>query len=557
VSYYSTSPEFAAAFANGLAKAYINENLESNLNAARDATVFLNERIAEQREALESSEQALQSYREQTGAISLEDRQNIVVDRLAYLNTAVAQARTERIAKEAVYNQIREVRDDPAALDTIPAVMASPFIQQLKTQLSELQRQKAQMEERLGARHPDMIKIGTELDTTERRLAAEVQKVVQALRNDYEAALANERSLNASLDQQRDEAQALNRMAIEYGVLERNSATNQVIFEGLLQRSKETDISGELKTTNVRIVDQAQVPQRPASPNKFGNLLIGLFGGTLLGIGLAFFFEYLDNRIKSPDEIKNDLGLSFLGLIPAVKSATPSPLVTQDVPAHFSEAFRGIRTNVLFSSADAGPRSVVVTSTTPGEGKTVVSSNLAMSLALAGQRVLLIDADMRRAKLHELFEMTQEPGLSNVLVGDGKTSEAVRRTAIPDLWVLPAGKHPPNPAELLGSKRFRDFLAALQQHFAWVVLDSPPVMAVTDASVLAHHVTGVVFVVGAEMTARGAAKTALEQLDGAKAKYIGGILNKVHIERDAYYYSRYYRRNYAYYYRSAANTPAP
>lgn len=552
VEYSSPDAQLAARMANAIARAYIAENLESKFVAARDATEFLNARMKEQRESLEQSEEALQKYREETGAVSLEDRQNIVVQRLADLNAAVTRARTDRISKQAVYNQIRDLQNDPAALDTIPAILSSSFIQQLKGQLSELQRQQAQLEEKLGERHPEMVKARSAIETTTLRLNTEVQKVVQALRNDYEAAVANEKSLMASLDQQRTEAQELNRTAIRYGVLQRDSASDRVMFEGLLQRSKETGISGELKTSNIRVVDAAEVPRRPASPNKLNDLLFGVLGGSLLGVGLAFFFEYVDRRIKSPEEIKNDLGLAFLGLVPAVDARSlTAPLVTDSAPAPFVEAFRSIRTSVLFSSAESGHKSIAVTSTTPGEGKTVVSANLAVSLALAGQRVLLIDADMRRAKVHELFELPMEPGLSNVLVGTERASEAIRRTSIPDLWVLTAGKHPPNPAELLGSRRFKDFIASLADHFTWVIIDTPPVMAVTDASVLSHSVSGVVFVVAAEMTNRAAAKAALDQLDTAKVKYVGGILNKVRIEQNAYYYSRYYHKRYAEYYRGA------
>ncbi|HJU63344.1 MAG TPA: polysaccharide biosynthesis tyrosine autokinase, partial [Candidatus Binatia bacterium] len=322
------------------------------------------------------------------------------------------------------------------------------------------------------------------------------------------------------------------------------------------ERSRQTGISGELKASNIRIVDQAETPRRPSSPNKAANLLLGAFGGIFLGLGLAFFFEYLDSRIKQPDEIKTRLGLPFLGMIPAFnpKDTTGPPLIGNGMPNEFSEAFRTIRTNVLFASADSGSKSIVITSTGPCEGKSVVSANIAMSLALAGQRVLLIDADMRRPKTHEFFRMPLEPGLSNVMVGESKASDAVKRTLTPNLWLMSAGKSPPNPAELLGSRRFRDFTASLGEHFDWVIIDTPPVMAVTDASVVAHSATGVVFVVGSEMTSKGAAKAALEQLDSAKAKYIGGILNRVDVERNSYYYARHYRREYATYYTKRANS---
>ncbi len=553
VSVRSSDPAMSSRVANTLARQYIEQNLEFKFLATKEATDFLNARTAEQRKALEKSEQALQQYREKTGAVALEDRQNIVVQRLSDLNAAVTRARTERIEKESVYSQIRAIQNERTAVDTFPAILNNTFIQQLKGQLNEQQRLKAQLADKLGARHPDMVKVQSAIETTETRINAEVQKVVQALRNDFLAAQANERSLEASLDQQRGEAQDLNRASIQYGVLQRDATSNQTMFSGLLERSRETGISGELKTSNIRIVDQAETPRRPASPNKVTNLSLALFGGAFLGIGLAFFFEYLDSRIKQPEEIKTQLGLPFLGMVALFnpKETTGPPLIGNGMPHEFSEAFRGIRTNVLFSSADAGSKSIVVTSTGPGEGKSVVSANLAMSLALAGQRVLLIDADMRRPKVHELFGVSQEPGLSNVMVGDAKASEAVKRTLTPNLWLMTAGKHPPNPAELLGSRRFKDFMASLGEHFDWVIIDTPPVMAVTDASVIAHSATGVVFVVGAEMTSKGAAKAALEQLDSAKAKYVGGILNRVDVRRNPYYYARHYRREYQNYYSKA------
>lgn len=554
VTYRSADPALSARVANGLAKQYIDQNLEFKFLATKEATEFLNARTAEQRKAVEQSEQALQKYRERTGAVALEDRQNIVVQRLSDLNAAVTRARTERIEKESVYDQIRAIQGDRAAVDTFPAILNSVFIQQLKAQLNELQREKAQRAEKLGARHPDMVKVQSAIETTETRINAEVQKVVQALRNDYLAAQSNERALQNSLDQQRAEAQELNRASIQYGALQRDATSNQTMFSGLLERSRETGISGELKTNNIRIVDEAETPRSAASPNKLTNMALGLFGGSLLGIGLAFFFEYLDSRIKQPEEIKSYLGLPLLGMIPlfATKDTTGPPLIGNGMPNDFSEAFRSIRTNILFSSADAGSKTVVITSTGPGEGKSVVSANIAMSLALAGQRVLLIDADMRRPKIHELFGLALEPGLSNVMVGDSKASETVKRTLTPNLWLMAAGKHPPNPAELLGSRRFKDFLASLSDHFEWVIIDSPPVMAVTDASIIAHGATGVVFVVGSEMTHKGSAKAALEQLDSAKAKYIGGILNRVDVRRNSYYYNRYFKKDYQAYYTKRA-----
>ena len=278
-----------------------------------------------------------------------------------------------------------------------------------------------------------------------------------------------------------------------------------------------------------------------------------------------FFFEYFDNRITHPEEIKQHLGVPFLGMVPALVhngagkaaagngNASP-PLINNGVPPHFAESFRTLRTNLLFSSAEEGSRRIVVTSTGPGEGKTLVASNAAMALALAGERVLLIDGDMRKPRVHEVFGKPQKPGLSNVLVGDAKASDSVHKTSVPGLWVLPAGEHPPNPAELLGSKRCKDLLSSVSEHFDWVIIDTPPVMAVTDSSVVAHGATGVLFVVGSEMTVRGTAQRAMEQLEHAKAKFIGAVLNRVDLHHNAYYYSQYYRREYGDYYQKDPST---
>ena len=323
------------------------------------------------------------------------------------------------------------------------------------------------------------------------------------------------------------------------------------VRERCCKRTQETGISEELKAGNIRVVDQAETPRGPVSPNTFNNLLIALLGGLGLAVGLAFAFEYGDDRIKNPDELKKSLGLPFLGMVPALfdKSIT-TPLITGGAPNLFGESFRSIRTNVLFSSADEGSRLVVVTSSAPGEGKTAVSTNLSLALAQAGHRVLLIDADMRKPRVHEVFTRALSPGLSNFLVGAALPSEVIQETPQQGLWVMPAGTYPPNPAELLGSKKFKDLTVFLQQYFDWVIIDTPPVMAVTDASIAANLAHGVLFVVGAEMTSKRVAQRAVEQLEMSQARFLGAVLNRVDLEHNAYYYSRYYRPEYGGYYGS-------
>ena len=553
VRYRLRDPAIAAAVANSIVENYIEQDLAYKFTASRDASDWLGDRLTEQRALVEQAELALQHYREQNEAISLEDRENIVVQKLADLNAAVTKAKTERLQKEAIYRQLEAAGKDAATLDTFPAILGNAFIQTQKTELAALQRQQAQLAERLGDRHPDMVKIRSAIQKAEVELRAEVARVVQAVRTEYQAALDQETSLMAALTQQKGEALAMNRKAIEYSVLEREVESGRQIYQSLMQRAKETSVTGELKSSNVRVVDRAEIPRQPVAPRALFSFVLALFGGAFLACGLVFFFEYLDSRIKTPEEIESRLGLPTIGLIPALGKnwRQLEPLLSNGVPPDFAEAFRALRTNVLFSTAQKGCRVVVVTSSGPGEGKTIVASNLAMGVAYAGQRVLLMDGDLRRPRVHEVFGYEQEPGLSNGLIGDAKMSDAVRRADVPGLCVLTAGRVPPNAAELLGSRRFKELLASVRGQFDWVVIDSPPVMAVTDPNILANLADSVVFVIGAEMTSYKIARRAVEQLERGQAVFAGSVLNRVDIQRHGYYYSQYYRREYANYYVAA------
>jgi polysaccharide biosynthesis transport protein len=557
VRFRSPDPNLAARVANAVAEGYIRQSVELRSSTTKEASEFLTGQLAEQREKLEKSEQALQAYRERTGSVALEDRQNVVIQRLADLNTAVTKANAARIQKETAYNQVRLVLDNPAAIDSVPLILSNTFVQQQKSELAQLQRQRAQLSEKLGPNHPEMVKINLAIQSAEARIQSEVAQIAQAMRNEYEAALAEERTLTAALNQQKGEAQTLNRASIEYGVLQRDAEANRQMFAALLQRTQETGVSEQLTSANIRIVDTAEVPTGPVSPNIFGNLLMAFLAGLTLAVGLAFGLEYADDRLKNPDELKKHLGLPFLGMVPALSDkSNPTPLISDNVSSIFAESFRSIRTNVLFSSTDEGGRMIVVTSSAPGEGKTVVSTNLATALAQAGHRVLLIDGDMRKPRVHDVFETPLSPGLSNLLVSDATASQVIRETKTRGLWMLPAGTYPPNPAELLGSKRFREFSAFLVQHFDWVIIDTPPVIAVTDASIVANLASGVLFVVGSEMTSRRIAQRAIEQLELGQAKFVGAVLNRVDLEHNAYYYSRYYRPEYGSYYGPGPGGPS-
>jgi capsular exopolysaccharide synthesis family protein len=546
ITFRSPDPQFAWRAVNELANQYRQRNLEARFLDTKEANDFLNAQLKEQRVKVEESEAALVRYRETHNAAGVDDRQNIVIQKLTELNAQVTRAKIDRLDKEALYNQLLQARREGSSLDSAPLVMANEYIQKLKLEIASLEEQRAKMAAQYGPNWPAMKDLTTSLATTRARLDAELDGVVGAVRNDFLAAKAKEDSLVAALNAQKGEAMTLDRKAVEYSALEREAASNRQLYENLLQRTKETGVSQQFRTSNIEIVDRAEIPQTPVLPAVQRDLMLSMLLGLVLAMGLVFGVEYFDSRLKSPDEIKAYLGLPFLGLVPSVSGRNGEPVLlgAKDVPPAFSEAMKAIRTGVVFSSAEDGARSVVVTSTAPHEGKTLVASNLAAALAQTDQRTLVIDADMRRPRMHDVFGWQQEPGLSNVLVGTAALGDAIRKGPMANLSVICAGHIPPNPAELLGTTRFRDLLRDLGKQYDWMIIDAPPVMAVTDASLVGHIATGVVFVVGAEMTSRRHASVAIEQLAAAKARFIGAVLNRANVRRHGYYYSTYYRKDY-------------
>ena len=553
----SPDAEYAARAANMLADQYIRHSLELRVDASKEANEWLSGQLDELRRKVADSDRALQEFKERNRAVSLDDRQNIVVQKLTALNQQLTDARIARFDREARYQQLVDLRRRGQPLDAFPAVMDSGVVQQLKRDLAEQQARQADLRrQEFGENYGPLKAVTAQVAVTEQRLAAEIDRIAEAVRAEFEGARAKEDAMAQALETQKNEALGLDRHAIEYAQLEREAASNRQLYENLLRLASETSISNEFKGSNIQIVDPAEVPRAPVLPNTRRDLVLALLGGLAAALLLAFGVEYFDSRIKSPEEIRTHLGLPFLGILPIApgsEQAQEAPLLAEPVPAAFAEAIRAVRTAVIFSSADPGTRSVVVTSTGPGEGKTVVSSSLAISLAQAGQRTLIVDADLRRPRLHEALGRSAEPGLSNVLIGDVPLSDALRATSVAKLSMLSAGHVPPNPAELLGSTRYLALVDELKRRYDWIVFDAPPVMPVTDAALIARPAGGVLFVVGSEMTPRQGAQTALEHLRAANARFVGAVLNRVNLRRHAYYYAPYYRKDYAKYYQRSAH----
>jgi succinoglycan biosynthesis transport protein ExoP len=549
IRYRSADPAFATRAANALAEAYIKQGLSFRAVASKDANAFLADQLAQQKKLLDDSERVLQEYKVTHGAVALTDPLNNIIGRkLADVSAELTRARNTRLEKEHLHATLTEIRKDPAKMEAHPAIYGNARLQALRTEIGDLKSQDAKLEASgLGPAYPGRRTIAATLVGREQLLQQEIDKVVGSVRTEFEIAKAQEEALAGQLQDQKRASLSQDNVAMGYMALEREAAGNRQLYNDLMERAKVTGVTGEYKGTNVQVIDQAELPRVPVLPNHQRDLMFALMTGFLLAVGLSFGMEYLDSRIKTPDDIKQHLGVPFLGLVPVVRAKEikgPSPLLDRGVPANFSEAMRGIRTSVIFSSATEGSRTVMVTSTAPSEGKTVVSSNLADALAQAEQRTLIIDGDMRRPRVHEVFEFAQEPGLSNVLVGTVEAKTTIRKTDNPYLSVMPAGHIPPNPAELLGSPRYRRLLEDLSKDYDWIIVDAPPVMAVTDAAVISNGVGGVLFVIGSEMTPRRTAQTAVEQLKAARAKVIGAVLNRVNVHRHSYYYAQYYRKDY-------------
>ena len=551
VNFQAKDPVLAAKIVNTLANAYIDQNLETKLRAVQDAVKWLHSRIQEEGNKVEKAEQALLRYKEKHSIVTdfSSDVENITAQKLAQLNTQVVEVESERVEAETRYKQAMALSGTPDMLDSIPEVLNNELILQIKSMEVELYKRMSELSKRYGQKHPQMVAIESELKTLNKRKTQEVNRVINSLRNEYRVVLAKENFLKAALAKQKKDSLELNQKAIEYGVLRREAESARYMYELLIKRFKETSLTEDMKTGNIRIIDRSEVPKDPVKPKKKLNVFLAIILGLFTGIGLAFFFEYLDNTIKIPEDVKQHLKIPYLGLTPLfstenkwnLRDDTSPELVTFNYPrSTASESYRGIRTNILFSSAESVPQVILITSAGPQEGKTITTANLAVTMAQADSKVIILDCDMRRPQIHKLFGIVKEHGVSNLLVGSSNAGEAIIHTRIPNLDVIPCGSIPPNPSELLGSTRMVTLLNALRKRYAHILIDSPPSTAVTDAVVLSKSVDGVILVIRAGDTAREIVKNGVAQFGAVGANILGAVLNGVDMSRDSYYYYQYY-----------------
>jgi capsular exopolysaccharide synthesis family protein len=560
ISFEGYNPGLVAEIANSHVQAYIDKNLELKFQAAQDAIVWLNQKLVGVKEKLKESEDALQRFKEQEDIVSLGDivtlntsGDSIIHQKVSELNSALTAARIERINLETTRNALKDIKGSRNLIESFPKVIDNNLVNDLKSSLAATLRKKSELQEKYGGKHPAMVAINAEIRQQEEKIAEEIKKIARSISTQYDIALDREKSLREELEREKNRAKDLTKKSLQFAVLQREVESNKQLYDTLITRVKETSLTSGLNTSNIKIIDRAEVPVNPVKPKKKMNLLLGLVVGLGLGVGLAFFLEYLDDSIESPEDIEKHLGVPFLGPMGYVKNANNgSPnwelFSYYDPKSHVSESVRNIRTNLSFRLKGQGEKSFAVTSTNPSEGKTLFSSNIAILFANMGKKTVFVGTDMRKPRSYKIFGVEKSPGLSDALIGEISFEDAVRKTEISGLSYIPSGTTPPNPAELLTSDKMAELHAYLKENFDIIVYDTPPVMSVTDALIVTQISGNVVVVVESGSTDRKAAKHALRQLAEVEAKILGIVLNEAKVAKDRYYgrYYRYYRRYYKY-----------
>jgi succinoglycan biosynthesis transport protein ExoP len=548
VSFTSRDPALSQKAANTIAESYIEFNVESKFDAGQLARKWLEEQIEIMKAKVEASEEKLNRYSAGNEMIFLEekdgkDKQSLLNEKLAYISETLNTATADRIAKEALYREIKKSGSDN------PTILTNELIQKLKEQYSSLEAEYFNQLKVYTPEYPKMKRIKGQMDSLARALAEEEKHIVNSIESDYRAALLRERELSKKFSAQKKDVLAFQDKMVQYQILKREADTNKELYNNLLQRLKEIGVSASMTATNIQVLDKAVFPKKPSSPNIPKNLILALLIGTLGGTGAVFFTEYLDNTVKDSIEMEKRLRLPALGLIPFQKPSEPAALARiacEDVKSPLAESFRSIGTFVLLSSAAKPPRSLLITSARQSEGKSTVASNTAIVLAGSLGRGLLMDADIRNPNLHRRLEVNNSTGLSTYLTGNMEFEGLIKPSGIPGLDIITSGPVPPNPSELLGSARMKGLIERLSDEFNFIIIDSPPVLGMTDSIYLGTFVDGVILVARSGQTPKNALAEAKKNFDYVNAKILGIVINGIKANDlnygyYSYYYSSYYR----------------
>jgi capsular exopolysaccharide synthesis family protein len=568
ISFTHTDPEVASKVVNAIAETYVYNNLEKKGESNTTTGEFLTKRIAELQQQIRTDEEKLVNYAKNNQIISLDANQNTVVERLAGLNKQLLEAENERILAESQYNAAKA----PGRASALAEVDAKQ-VNETEAKLADLRQKRAQLLVDATEEAPEVKEVDQQIAELDRQLkdmrSHKSNTILTNLETAYRQTLAREQELRKSFDKQRSETLTQNEASINYRIIQQEIQTNKQLLDNLLQRSKENDVIMASKPNNISVVDYAITPDGPIGPNRTRTVFIALFLSFGLGVGLALLLEYLDDTVHSTEEVERLLHLPALAVIPSAlgnnkrrllagpgtlqkrngnPSENPELLMNVDGRSPLAESYRHLRTSVLLSTAGRAPKSLLVTSSLPGEGKTTTAVNTAVSLAQTGATVVIIDADMRRPRLRSIFGLSDRPGLSSILSSEMSEADVlslITKEPNTGLNLLTAGPIPPNPAELLGSEQMRRLLGILQTKYTHVVVDSPPISSFTDGVLISTMVDGVLLVVHGGKSSRHVVKRSRQLLHDVGAKIFGVVLNNVNLQsHDYYYYQRYYGSHY-------------
>lgn len=536
VSFNSPSPALSQRVANAFATNFIQSNLDRKYESSSYAREFLDEQIAQTKVKLEDAERQLVAYAANQQIVNVSEggadsgeAQSLASTRLSSLNSALAEARAARVAAQAKWNQARS-----APSMTVPEVLQNPAIQRLTEERARLNSTYQQKLQTYRPDFPEMQQLKAQIDEFDRQIGAIAGSIRSSIQSEYTEAVNRERALEGQVASLTGDVLDIRDRSIQYNILQRELDTSRSLYDALLQRYKEVGVTAGVSTNNISIVDQADTPVAPSSPNLILNLALATLAGLGLGILAAIIIEALDETLATPEDVETKLGAPALGVIPLLDKGT-SPLdALDDARSPFAEAYFSLRTALQFSTSNGTPPSLLVTSSRPAEGKSTTALAIAQNLARVGKRVLLIDGDLRNPSMHRLIGVSNDQGVSNLLSRSLELPAVVNRTGVENLWFIPCGPLPPSPAELWAGERLREVLASALQEFDHVVIDGPPVLGFADVPLLSSAVDGTVFVIESRSTRRAQARGALGRLTIGNGRLLGVVLTKFSAKTSQY-----------------------
>ncbi len=536
ISFESTDPVKAARIANGVANLYLVEQLEAKFDATRRATAWLQDRLADLRKKVEASERAVEEFRRTADLIQVNENTTLAAQQTSELNTQLIIARSKRAEADARLKQVRNLLSS-GGVDSAAEVLSSPLIQNLRQREADVLRRAAELSTRYGEKHPRMINVRAELRDLRTKIEGEVNKIIQNLRNEVAVARARENTLAASLKKLEQKIAALNAKDVQLRILEREAKANRTLYETFLTRFKETSAQQELQQTDARLISRADVPTAPSFPKKRSMIMLAFIGSWVVGLGLAFLIEQLDRGFRSMEQVERLMGIPSLGLVPLITGLRkiPESYIVEKPTSAFSEAIRSVHTGFLLSDVDVRPRTILVTSAQPQEGKTAIAIALGRMIGFGRHKAIIVDADLRHPQIHKRLDMPLKPGLVEFLAGQCRLEDAVRKDEKSGADVLGAGGPTSNAADLLSSDQMKRLLSGLAGSYDLVVIDSPPVLAVSDARILSRLADRTVFVVRWAATRREVAALGAKQILDAGGKIAGVVLSMVNVRRHARY----------------------